>query len=116
MLNAINQKQPCNYNPKEVSAWVISLFLSEDPELIEIVNEINKYHFMLDDRLIFRYYVSRVPAKKRHISFTKKTKESKVQEDNIKYLMDTYGISKREALLSLKERKLHVKGTDDERS
>ena len=101
VLNAINLKEPCNYNPKEVSAWVISLFLSEDPQLIEIVNNINKNHFSLDDRLIFRYYVSKVPAKRRYIKFTKKSKESKDQEAEIKHLMETYGVSKREAQLSI---------------
>lgn len=100
MLNAINTKTPCNYNPKEVSAWVISLFLSEDPELIEIVNKINQYHFSLDDKLIFRYYVSKIPKKKRFIKFTKKSKESKDNE-KVKSLMETYGVSKREALLSI---------------
>ena len=104
VLNAINLKTPCNYNKKEVSAWVISLFLSEDPELIEIVNKINQYHFSLDDRLIFKYYVSKVPQKKRYIKFTKKSQESKDQETEIKHLMDTYGVSKREAQLSLQRK------------
>jgi len=101
VLNAINQKTPCNYNPKEVSAWVLSLFLSEDPELIEIANKMNEYHFSLDDRLIFRYYVSKVPAKRRYIKFTKKSQESKDQDEQVKHLMETYGVSKREAQLSL---------------
>ena len=101
VLNAINLKEPCNYNPKEVSAWVISLFLSEDPNLIEIVSEMNKNHFTLDDRLIFKYYVEKVPQKRRYIKFTKKSQESKDKEDDVKYLMETYGVSKREAILSL---------------
>ena len=104
VLNAINLKEKCNYNPKEVSAWVISLFLSEDPELIEIVNKINELHFSLDDRLIFKYYVSKVPQKRRYIKFTKKTKESKDQETEVKHLMETYGVSKREAQLSLQRK------------
>lgn len=104
VLNAINLKTPCDYNPKEVSAWVISLFLSEDPELIEIVNKINKNHFSLDDRLIFKYYVSKVPQKRRYIKFTKKSQKSKDQENEVKHLMDTYGVSKREAQLSLRRK------------
>lgn len=101
VLNAINLKQPCNYNPKEVNAYVISLLLSEDNELLEIVNDINKHQFTLDDRLIFKYYVSKVPAKRRFLKLTKKTQESKDLSDDVKYLMETYGVSKREALLSL---------------
>lgn len=61
----------------------------------------NQYHFTLDDRLIFKYYVSKVPAKRRYIKFTKKSQESKDQESEIKYLMETYGVSKREAQLSI---------------
>lgn len=102
VLNAVNLKEACQYNPKEVSAWVLSLFLSEDPELIEIVNKINQFQFSLDDRLIFKYYVQKVPQKRRYIKFTKKTQTSKENEENVKYLMETYGVSKREALLSLK--------------
>lgn len=101
VLNAVNLKQPCEYKPKEFSAWVLSLFLSEDPQLINIVNRVNQFQFSLDDRLIFKYYVDTVPAKRRYIKFTKKTKEAKEQEEDIKYLMETYGVSKREAILSL---------------
>ncbi len=102
VLNAINTKEPCKYNRKEVSAWIISLFLSEDPQLIEIVNKINQYHFTLDDELIFKYYVSTVPKKRRYIKFTKKTKETKELDKEVEYLMKTYDVSRREALLSLK--------------
>jgi hypothetical protein len=49
VLNAVNLKQPCNYKPKEFNAWVLSLFLSEDPQLIDIVNRINQFQFNLDD-------------------------------------------------------------------
>ena len=64
VLNAVNLKQPCEYKPKEFSAWVLSLFLSEDPQLINIVNRVNQYQFTLDDKLIFKYYVDVVPAKR----------------------------------------------------
>ena len=49
VLNAVTVKTPCEYNPKEVSAYVVSLFLSEDQKLCEIVNEINPYLFSLTD-------------------------------------------------------------------
>lgn len=101
VLNAVNLKQPCDYKPKEFSAWVLSLFLSEDPQLINIVNRVNHYQFTLDDKLIFKYYVDVVPAKRRYIKFTKKTKEAKDTEEDVKHLMETYGCSKREAHLSL---------------
>lgn len=105
VLDAVTLKEPCEYKPKEFSAYVLSLFLSEDRELCRIVNEINPYIFSLTDELIFKYYVDKVPQGKRYLKFTKKTKESEEQEEEINNLMQTYGISRREASLSLTERK-----------
>lgn len=104
VLNAVTLKTPCEYNSKEVSAFVLSLFLSEDPKLSGIVNKINKYQFSLPDDLIFKYYVDTIPKGKRYLKFTKKSKSSKDKEDDIKQLMELYGVSKREASLSLTER------------
>jgi len=100
-FNAINNKASCEYNPKEVSAYVLSLFLSEHRGLIGIVNDINKLQFELPDELIFKYYVKSVPKGYRQMKFTKKTEEAKERDKQIKELMDTYGLSKREAILSL---------------
>jgi len=104
VLNAITLKQPCEYEPKEFSAFVLSLFLSEDPNIIKYVNEINKYQFSLPDELIFKYYVNIIPKGKRYLKFTKKTKVAKDKEKLINELVEMYGISKREAALSLTEK------------
>ncbi len=103
VLNAVTLKSPCAYNPKEVSAFVLSLFLSEDPKLAEIVNKINKYQFSLTDKVIFRYYVDVIPKGERYLKFTKKSKISTDNKNDIKQLMELYGVSKREASLSLTE-------------
>lgn len=100
VLNAVNLKSPCQYNRKEVSAYVLSLFLSEDPDLCQIVNEINPLHFSLDDDLIFKYYVSKVPKANRRLKFTQKSKEASDRDERIKALMKEHNISKREAGLS----------------
>lgn len=105
VLNAVTLKTPCEYNPKDLSAYLLSLFLSEDRKLSKIVNKINEYQFTLTDELIFKYYVHTVPKERRYIKFTKKTKESKDNDQQIKLLMEQYNISKREAALSLTERK-----------
>lgn len=104
VLDAVNLKTPCDYKPKEFNAYLLSLFLSEDSKLSRIVNEINLYQFNLPDELVFKYYVHTVPKGRRYIKFTKKTKEAKEKDDQIKLLMETHGISKREASLSLTER------------
>lgn len=105
VLNAVTLKTPCEYKPKEFSAFVLSLFLSEDPKLSKIVNEINQFQFSLTDELIYKYYVEKVPKGRRYIKFTKKSAVSKEKDEQIKQLMDEHGISKREASLSLTERK-----------
>ena len=101
VLNAVTLKTVCEYKPKEFKAYVLSLFLSEDPHLCKIVNEINPYLFNLTDELIYKYYVAKVPKGKRYIKFTKKTADAKEKEEKIKKLMDAYGLSKREASLHL---------------
>lgn len=101
VLNAINKKIPIEYDKKAVSAYVISLFMAQDPQLIKIVNDINQYQFLLTDELIFKYYFNAVPKKQRFIKFTKKDESSKEREEEAKKISEEYGISKREAMLSL---------------
>ena len=101
VLNAVTVKSPCEYNPKDVSAFVLSLFLSEDRGLSRIVNEINKCHFTTPDPLIFKYYVEKVPKGFRRTKFTKKTAQGKERDEQIETLMQEHGISKREAIQSL---------------
>jgi hypothetical protein len=101
VLNAVTVKSPCDYNPKDVSAYILSLFLSEDKGLRKIVNEINKYHFSLPDKLIFKYYVETVPKGFRRTKFTKKTAQGKERDEQLAELMKEHGISKREAIRSL---------------
>lgn len=105
VLNAVTLKTPCEYKPKEFSAFVLSLFLSEDRQLCKIVNEINEFQFSLTDELIFKYYVDKIPKGRRYMKFTKKSVVAKDKDEQIKKLMEEFGISKREASLSLTERK-----------
>lgn len=100
-LNAINLKTPYKYDKKAVSAYVLTLFMSEGADTYKIANEINKLQYVLPDEAIFKYYVEEVPKKRRFIKFTKKTKKAADDDKIIKELMETYGISRREAMLSL---------------
>lgn len=101
-IGAINSKQSIDYDPKQASAYIITLFLSEDPSLLRVINDdINRLHFHLTDKMIFKYYHKQVPAKNRRLSFTKKSAEAVDRDEEIKHLMETYNISKREASLSL---------------
>ena len=101
VLNAVSMKTPCEYNPKDVSAYVLTLFMSESSDLRHIVNRINRCHFSTPDPLIFKYYVESVPKGFRRLKFTKKTKEGEAETEKIEALMKEYGISKKEAAKSL---------------
>ena len=101
VLNAVTMKAPCEYNPKDVAAYVLSLFMSEDKGLSRIVNKINMCQFATPDKLIFKYFVEAVPKGFRRTKFTKKTAQGKERDAQIEALMKDYGISKREAIQSL---------------
>lgn len=101
VLNAVTMKSPCEYEPKDVSAYILSLFMSEDRGLSKIVNKINMCHFSTPDKLIFKYYVEAVPKGFRRTKFTKKTAAGKEEQEKLEAMMKEYGISKREAMQSL---------------
>ena len=101
VLKAVTMKQPCEYNPKDVSAYILTLFMSEDRGLGQIVRKINTCHFNTPDPLIFKYYVEAVPKGFRRTKFTKKTKQAENEQEKIEALMKEYGISKKEAMQSL---------------
>lgn len=101
VLNAVTMKSPCEYDPKDVSAYILSLFMSEDRSLSRIVNKINMCHFSTPDKLIFKYYVEAIPKGFRRTKFTKKTADAKEIQEKLEVLMKEHGISKREAMHSL---------------
>lgn len=101
VLNAVTMKSPCEYEPKDVSAYILSLFVSEDRGLNKIVNKINMCHFSTPDKLIFKYYVEAIPKGFRRMKFTKKTAQGKEEQEKLEAMMREHGISKREAIQSL---------------
>jgi hypothetical protein len=101
VLNAVTMKSPCEYEPKDVSAYILSLFMSEDRGLNKIVNKINMCHFSTPDKLIFKYYVNAIPKGFRRTKFTKKTAQGKEEQEKLEVMMKEHGISKREAMQSL---------------
>lgn len=92
-----NAKEP--YDKKVASAYILALWLSHDPELVDIVNKINPYVFSLKDDQIYKYFFHNVPRKKRFIKWIKKDekKENKKVKEDINNLKERYGISKIEA-------------------
>lgn len=97
-----SRKHP--YNKKAGSAYVISKHFSHDDRLIDIVNEINALQFQLDDDIIYEYYMDKVPKGKRYLKWIKKTPEQKKFTKAINKLMEEDGLSRREAIITKKQK------------
>ena len=102
-LNAICNKTPIIYDKKEANAFIITLWLSHEKDLMPWVDKVNmnKTVFNVPDELIFKYFYGKIPKKKRFIKWIKKSKLSEDKEKELKVLCDKYNISKKEAMLSL---------------
>jgi hypothetical protein len=98
-LNQITLKRGSEpYDRKAAPAYMLTMWLSHDDGLLDVVNDINDHQFALDDELVYTYYLHKVPGGKRYIRWIKKDKEN---SEEVKELMERYDISKREAMLLL---------------
>ena len=90
-LNQIQTKRKTiPYNKKIANAYILSLWLSQDKELINRVNDINQYQFLLPDEVIYNYYMDVIPSGKRYIKFTKKRKTDDKLKKRIETLKEKY--------------------------
>jgi hypothetical protein len=80
-LNSIYLKKPITYDKKICNSYMLSMWLSHDNKLIEIVNNINKYQFSLDGEILFKYYFDKIPQGKRYIKWVKKTEVDKKKKE-----------------------------------
>lgn len=87
------------YDKKVANAYILSLWLSHDPELLQIISEINPYIFSLNDEQIYNYFFHKIPKKKRYIKWIKKKekKEDKSIKERLENLKLKHDISKIEA-------------------
>ena len=100
-LNSINNKTKLEYEKKDLNTYILSLWLSHSSDVIHLVNNINECLFTLPDDLVYKYYMKSIPKKRRFIKWSSKEKKDLKREKSIQKVMDTYGISRNEALKSL---------------
>ena len=100
-INSINDKQKRDINHKNVTGFILTLWMAENKELIEYANKINPYIFNLPDKIVYKYFYNAVPEKKRFVKWTAKEKLSKENDNKINELCVKYNISPREAKLSI---------------
>jgi len=99
-LNAINNKNKSyQYDKKDVNAYMLMLWLSHDPDCLDILDKINERLFDIPDELVYTYLYNAVPQKRRFIKWDKgqKDKLKKKEEEIIQGIIDEYGMSKYEA-------------------
>ena len=91
------KKETHSYDKKLAPAYLLSLWLSHDKNIINIVNEINRLQFRLSDDIIYKYYLHKIPKGRRFIKWTKKEKQGKKEKQNIEDIKSTYNVSNKEA-------------------
>ena len=89
------------YDKKTASAYMLSLWLSHDKHLLNIVDKIVRLQFTLPDDIIYNYYMSEIPKGRRFIKWIKKTPEDKKLKKKLESIMEGTFLSKREAKMVL---------------
>ena len=92
-LNDLTQKHGLKYDKKAAPAYLLSLWLSHDSELLPMVNAINAYQFILPDDVIYKYYYAKIPQGRRYIKWVKKVGE---KSEELTELREELQLSKRE--------------------
>ena len=86
------------YDKKIAPAYMLTLWLSHDKDLIRRVNEINKYQNNISDEAIYEYYMDVIPQSRRYIKWTKK-RADKVTDRAVEKIHDSNPrLSRRDAL------------------
>ena len=96
-LNAIFYKRKIEYDKKICSAYLLSMWLAHDPEIINLVNKLNPLQFLLKDDIIYQYYFDKIPKGKRFIRWTKKVKEPKALAKKLEEIEIEFNVSRNEA-------------------
>lgn len=96
------KKRTYEYNKKIVNGYLLSLWLSHDERLLELVHNIVGLLWYTPDDIIYKYYLYNVPRGKRFIRWTKKTPQDKKREKRLeKIIKKNPKLSKREAMMVL---------------
>ena len=114
-LNQIYYKtKKLKYDKKICKSYMLSLWLSHDISLLNIVQKMNFLQFNLPDRIIYDYYFDSVPKGKRYIKWTKKTPEDKAKDKDLKEIKEKYNVSKMKAMEIMDFQKMLPKEKKDE--
>lgn len=99
ILNQIFTKSTkYEYDKKIANAYMLSVWLSHEPHLMEYVQEINHRQFNMSDKMVYDYYFNAVPkSKSLYIKYIKGAKQK--DDSEVEEIMIDYDVSRREALM-----------------
>jgi hypothetical protein len=80
---------------KSFDCYLINLFLSMNPDYVELVDEIQEVEF--DKEKLYRIYSNFIPRSNKTYSPYIKSKTLKLKEEKLKYVSSLYEISLKEA-------------------
>lgn len=112
-LNAIFYKKYIPYDKKACSSYLLSLWLSHDGKLIDIVNTINEYQFLLPDCKIYEYYYYKIPQGKRYLKWIKKEEVDKKKKEKLDEMRAEFMLSKKEMEIYKTFGLTNIKKTDN---
>lgn len=100
-LNSLwSKKRVEPFNRSICNPYMLSMYLAHERDLIDIVQRMNKIQFSLptgSERIIYEYYLEKVPRGRRFIKWTKKTKVAKEREKLLEEIQEEFDVSKMEA-------------------
>jgi len=84
---------------KKFSPFIVNRWLSMRMELIEVINQLQKYTIgLLSPRDTYRLYYGLLPAQRTFAKYIKGKKEDKYNTDLVSQIADHYLVSKTEAI------------------
>ena len=95
------------YDKKTAPAFLLTMWLAHEDDLIEYAQNINRHHWIGDEN-IYNYYFHVIPKGRRFIRWTKKDETYLKEQQEIEELMEEYNVSKREATM-IKQHKERIK-------
>lgn len=95
------------YNKKVAPAFLLTMWLSHEQDLIDLCQEMNIRHW-LNDEDVYNFYFDKVSKRRRFIRWTKKDETYLKEQEEIEEIMIEYNVSNREATM-LKQHKERIK-------
>jgi len=95
------KKRQYVYDKKIANSYLLLMWLSHDPQLIQYIHKINCLQWYIPDDIIYEYLMYEIPKGRRFIKWTKKGTADKKKEKRIQELVENTNLSKREASIVL---------------